>query len=161
MINILLKYLKKSLSFIIFITSVLLILFFIYLLYNDLIITNNIYHIQGTVIDNNYIILDNEYYSSLNISFNFNNDIKILKINDVFEKKYNIYDKINLYYDSHNNKLLKFYQKYIKYILLIFIIILSIFLYYNFYLSNNNIIIDNDVFNLIENSLNNNIVEDK
>lgn len=170
------KYSKTFLLYLIITIIIILVLVAIYQYSENNMYFNKISKIDGIVINSKHnklnnmgitnLYYQNNIYSSIYIKFNYNNQILSKSINDIFDKEYNCNDIITLYYDYNNDKLYKNDPRIIKYLLLLFIIlsILScVFLifYYNKNNIYNNIIKNNDVFNLIEKSLNNNLNEVK
>jgi len=170
------KYSKSFLLYLIIIIIIILVLVAIFQYSENNMYYNKIIKINGIIIEsknkklNNMGITNldtkNNIYSSMNIQFNYNNQLLSKTINDIFDKQYNCNDKILLYYDVNNDKLYKNDPRIIKYLLLLFIILsilLCVFLifYYNKNNIYNNIIKNDDVFNLIEKSLNNNLNEVK
>ena len=140
------RYLKKFLLYLIITIIIILVLVAIFQYSENNMYYNKIIKINGIVINsknkklNNMGITNlntkNNIYSSINIQFNYNNQIIYKTINDIFDKQYNCNDNIILYYDVNNDKLYKNDPRIIKYLLLLFIILsisLCVFLifYYN------------------------------
>ena len=172
MINKIMKYNKIIIFYFFIILMIILTLIAIYQYSENNMYFNNICKINGKIINsehkklNNMVITNlkqkNNILSNISLSFNYNNQLITRSINDTFNKMYNPNDTITLYYDSKNDKLYKNNFNNIKYLLIILIIIiilLCIFLifYKNNHINHNN----NEVFNIIEKSLNNNLNEVK